>query len=363
MSRLGSAIPDDSIAIAGAGIIGLSIAWKLSQRGWRVTVFDKGEIGREASWAGAGMLSLGGEVDQPSRFATLAVESRRQYPSFIRELESVSDRVIDYQECGALDLAYSADELVRLEVRAVAQTRLGIESRAVTTKQIQTFWPRVGSEDLAGGRFFPADAIVDPRDVTAALQRACARAGAKLLPKCAVLAATVTKDEVEVQAESGEERFQAMVIAAGAWSSSIPIAGIPPIPAAEPVRGHLVGFRQPEQTCNTILRHAHTYLLQRANGLLIAGASVERVGFDRLINPEIVAWLASEAGRVLPHLNETAPAEAWIGFRPGSSDLQIGSWHSRRLFLAYGHFRNGILLAPITASLVTDDINANLRTR
>ncbi len=361
MSRTGSAILDNSIAIAGAGIIGLSTAWRLSQHGWPVTVFEKGEIGGEASWAGAGMLSLGGEVDQASPFATLALESRREYSTFIRELESVSARVIDYQECGALDLAYSADELLKLEARAISQAQLGIESRSVSAKQIQTFWPRVRSEGLAGGRFFPGDAIVDPREVTGALEAACVRAGVKLVPKCAVLSVGVSADQVEVEAEFGAESFPAMVIAAGAWSSSIPIAGVPPVPAAEPVRGHLIGYCQPEQTCNTILRHGHTYLLQRANGLLIAGTSVERVGFDRVVQPEIVALLASEAGLVLPHLKETAPAEAWIGFRPASEDLQLGSWHSRRLYLAYGHFRNGILLAPITANLLTADINANLR--
>ena len=102
------------------------------------------------------MLSPGGEVDRPSRLATLAIESRRSYPSFIRELETASGRTIDYQECGALDLAYSASDLLRLEARAASQARLGIESRKVSPKQIQTFWPRVRTENLAGGVFFPA---------------------------------------------------------------------------------------------------------------------------------------------------------------------------------------------------------------
>jgi glycine oxidase len=307
------------------------------------------------------MLSPGGEVDRPSRLASLAIESRREYSAFIRELETASDRIIDYQECGALDLAYSAGELLKLEARAASQARLGIESRAVTPLQIETFWPRVRTKNLAGGVFFPGDAIVDPRDVTAALQTACFRAGAKFFPKCAVTAAAVNEDHVTVEAETGPEIFQVLIVAAGAWSSSIQTAGVPPVPAAEPIKGHLIGYRQPEQTCNTILRHGHTYLLQRANGLLIVGASVEHVGFDRSIQPEIVADLASQAAFVLPHLNETTCSEAWTGFRPSGDGLQMGAWHSDRLYLAYGHFRNGILLAPITAHLLASGINANLR--
>jgi glycine oxidase len=363
VSSLGPAAPEKSVAIAGGGIIGLSVAWRLSLEGWSVTVFDNGELGGEASWAGAGMLAPGGEVDRPSRLATLSIESRRSYPSFIRELETASGRTIDYQECGALDLAYSVSDLLRLESRAASQARLGIESRNVSPKQIQTFWPRVRTESLAGGVFFPGDAIVNPRDVTAALQVACLRNGAKLVPKCAVTAAFVKQDHVTVDTGARSQNVRVLVIAAGAWSSSIQIAGVPPVPEAQPIKGHLIGYRQPEQTCNTILRNGHTYLLQRANGLLIVGASVEHVGFDRSIQPDVVADLASQAAVVLPHLSETISSDAWVGFRPGSDGLQMGPWHSGRLHLAYGHFRNGILLAPITAHLIASGINASLRTQ
>ena len=153
-----------------------------------------------------------------------------------------------------------------------------------------------------------------------------------------------------------------MVLAAGAWSSELAIEGVPSIPAAEPVKGHLLGYLQPDQTCTTIIRRANMYLLQRSNGMLLAGASVERVGFDREIKPEVVAKLAAEAGAILPHLSETTPSESWIGFRPGSDRLHVGAWHSKRFYLAYGHFRNGILLAPWTAALLSDAIASSLET-
>jgi glycine oxidase len=129
---------------------------------------------------------------------------------------------------------------------------------------------------------------------------------------------------------------------------------IAPLPPSEPVKGHLIGFQQPEHICNTIIRHGHYYLLQRANGLLVAGASVERVGWDPSIQAGIVSSLTQEASMLLPHLQGTEPTEAWIGFRPASDALHLGAWHSPRVYTAYGHYRNGILLAPVTAKLLAD---------
>jgi glycine oxidase len=139
------------------------------------------------------------------------------------------------------------------------------------------------------------------------------------------------------------------------------VEGAPALPGTEPVKGHLIGYQQPAGTCHTIVRHAHTYLLQRASGLLICGASVERVGFDREISPDVVASIAEQAAFVFPHLRETAPSEVWTGLRPGSDALRVGCWHSNRLYLAYGHYRNGILLAPLTAERIANEITSNLR--
>ncbi len=344
-----------SLAVVGGGIIGLSIAWRLAQRGWRVVVYDQARVGAEASWAGAGMLSPGGEVDEDSELAWLAIASRGLYTRFVRELEHESQLEIDYQECGALDLAYSADELARLEARSAVQSSLGISSKAVAPAQVQTFWPRVRREDLAGARFYSGDGIVNPRDVVAALVKVCRGLGVSILENSAVERIEVTAAGVALNGTT----FGSVVLAAGAWSSDIAVSGVPALPSAEPVKGHLIGYQQPAQTCNTILRHGHSYLLQRASGLLVVGASVERVGFDRAIALERAAELGKEAGFVLPHLAETTPSETWMGFRPGSDRLRLGAWHSRRFYLAYGHYRNGILLAPITAQRMADEIISN----
>jgi len=351
-----------SIAIAGGGIIGLSCAWRLAQRGFRVIVLDQGTLGNEASWAGAGMLAPGGEIDEPSELARLSIESRQLYAAFVRELEQASGCSIDFQELGAIDLAYSAEELNALETRAAKQSAMGIASQPVTPARVATFWPRVRSEGLKGARFYPGDGLVNPREVVAALIAVCRNLGVRFVENRGVLNISDHSSGVEITTSQGAEPHYAALIAAGAWSSSIGVDP-PPLPASWPVRGHLLGYRQPAQTCNTIIRHGHTYLMQRAGGLLIAGTSVETVGFDRRVDAQIVSELSSAAGFVMPHLLETSPTEVWVGFRPASDHLQLGRWQSGKVYLAYGHYRNGILLAPLTADRIAAEISANLERR
>ena len=351
------------IAVAGGGIIGLSIAWQLARTGWCVSLFERNHIGREASWAGAGMLSPGGEIEAPSWLGGLAIESRALYGDYVRDLENGSGLGIDYQECGGLDLAYSTAELETLEARASEQERAGIASKPVSCSHIRAFWPRARTEGLVGGRFYPNDAIVNPREVISALAASCRKLGVRIVQDREVALASCSRASIRVEAGGKADNFEALVVAAGAWSDGIAVEGAPALPRCEPVRGHLIGYQQPAQTCTTIVRHGPLYLLQRANGLLIAGASVEHAGFDRSLRPDIAAELAARAALVFPHLSETTPSETWLGFRPESDTLHMGSWHSDRLYLAYGHYRNGILLAPITARRIATEISANLGRR
>ncbi|HEX4748086.1 MAG TPA: glycine oxidase ThiO [Bryobacteraceae bacterium] len=351
-----------AIAIVGAGIIGLSIAWRLARARFKVSLFDQGKAGGEASWAGAGMLAPGGEIDESDELATLAVESRRMYTDFVSELEECCGLSIDFQPCGALDVAYSQSEMEALDARAERQALLGIQSKRISTSHVTAFWPRVRREGLTGARFYPKDAVVNPRELTHALKQVCGRRQyIEITEYCRVVALHIASDGVRVEHEHGSAKCDVAIVAAGAWSGAIELSGAPPLPKTEPVKGQLIGYQQPEQTCNTIVRHGHTYLLQRANGLLIAGSSMERVGFDPEVNPFIESEIESRAGYVMPHLAETTKSESWMGFRPASDKLHIG-WHSPRLLLAYGHFRNGILLAPVTAERIFNEVNANWQT-
>jgi glycine oxidase len=307
--------------VIGAGIIGLSCAWRLAQKGLAVTVFDAREAGAEASWAGAGMLAPGGEVDENSAFARMCLASLRQYAAFVEELQSASGIEIDYQRCGAIEVAVEEAEIEALNARARAlESVLGIRS-----------------EDAgAGRRFFPDDAVVDPRDVTAALRIACERLGVRI----------VEHHRIEKLPEG-----QAL-IAAGAWSSEVSDA----IPKVTPVRGHLIGYDMPPGTLPHILRRGHTYLLQRRNGLLIAGATTERVGLKRDVDDAAVADIESRAAQLLPSLRDCRPGLRWNGFRPKIEENMpfIGRIPGTATLAAIGHYRNGILLAPETARLISE---------
>lgn len=323
-----------------------------------MTVFDKGTAGGEASWVGAGMLAPGGEVDAPGEWADNILEARRLYPEFVAELAAESKLTIDFQQNGGLDLAYSQIDLETLEQRRSIQSPIGISSKILTAQQIATFWPRVRREGLKAGAFYPDDALVNPRDITQALIRACRARGVVIAEHTQVNRITVNAAGVSIKGPEGEMPFDNVVIAAGAWSNTIQVSpALPLLPKVAPVKGVLLGYHQPEQTCSTIVRHGHTYLLQRTNGMLIAGASVEYTDFDRQIDPKILNELIANTTHVFPHLGETTPTEVWTGFRPYSDELHMGQWHNSRVYLAYGHYRNGILLAPHTAAKIVSSLH------
>ena len=344
------------VAVIGAGIIGSSIAWRLAQRGCRVTLLDKGSMGGEASWAGAGMLAPGGEVAARSEWAEMAMASAAAYPEYVHELTAESGHDIDYQTGGAVEIAAGRDENDGLERRVAFPGGLGIESRVITAEELSRLLPDAVVPSQGCARYFPGDSVVDPRDVMRALGKACEARGV-------VIREAAPVDRVEwqggqaVMTTAGGATMQAdaAVLAAGAWNSCVRVAF--PSPDTFPVRGHLLGYRLKPGLLRSILRRGHTYLLQRASGVLIAGASSEAVGFDRTIDPASVEALRINAERLFPPLSGL-PAEAWIGFRPATRSYlpEIRPLEDTAIWIACGHYRNGILLAPETARRVADGI-------
>ena len=327
--------------IAGAGIIGLSCAWRLSLCGSPVTVFDAGAAGSEASWAGAGMLAPGGEMEEASLLTEMALESLALYPEYVEELREASGLAIDYRRCGALEVALTEPEAAALEHRAARQVNLGIPSQSAV-------FP--GS---ISARFFPEDALVNPRDVLAALRVVCIRQGVRLQEHERVL--EILPGGSGVKTAKGRYENDSVLICAGAWSSELAPAGSP---VARPVRGHLISYPAEAGRLETILRHKNTYLLQRETGSLVAGASTEHVGFDRTLDESVVQTIHSRASRLLPWLADREPSERWLGFRPGIAGgiPAIGRVEGTSIWTAYGHYRNGILLAPDTARRIVASV-------
>jgi glycine oxidase len=301
------------------------------------------------------MLSPGGELDENSERVELFLESRRMYRDFVEELSRISGEAIDYQESGAIDLAYSSAEWDTLLRRQAQHSSFGIRSRGLTAAQVGVLSPHASTEGLAGALFYPDDGAVSPRDLMRALRRACEVERVDIRENNRVTQVRISGGDAVI----GDERFSHAVVAAGAWSGSLQIEGAEPIPAAEPVRGHVLSFDLPLGACPTIIRRGHTYVFQRGSGLVVAGASMEQVGFDRTVDWATVSRLSRDVTHIMPLLGRLEPLEVWTGFRPHSTRIQLGRWRETPLFLAYGHYRNGILLAPATARLLCDEILAS----
>jgi glycine oxidase len=331
---------DESVIVAGAGIIGLASAWRLARVGLRVAVFDAREAGAEASWAGAGMLAPGGEFDEPSEMASAAMRSLEEYPAFVRELEDETGCRIDFRQCGAFELAMNGEESETLRRKAERQRLMGIESE----KREWGGWE---------ARFYSRDAIVDPRHVTAALRAACAKSGVVLREHEPVLEVARDGSSIRTARETISDD-DGVLVAAGAWSSSLSST----LPRTIPVRGHLVSWNARPGMLPSIVRHGHTYLLQRRNGTIIAGSTTEHAGFERGIDMAIVADIRRRAAALLPALASMEPAACWNGFRPaiagasGEPGAPLIGRVEAKLWAAFGHYRNGILLTPETARLV-----------
>lgn len=312
-----------NVLIAGAGLIGSSIAWRLAQRGARVTLCDSGRLGGETSSAGAGMLSPGGEFDKPSVWIDLAVEGMRMYPAFVEELARESGVAIDFQICGCHHFADAETARRRAEFQKSKGIRVEVTDR---------------------GLFYPEDAFVDPGDLLRALGCVCGTALRENSPL----------REIEAS------EHDAVVIAAGAWSSQIRVTdrGKPVVlPEVKPIKGHLVGFQLPAGTLGAMLRRGHSYVLQRSNGFTVAGSTEEDAGFDRSVNPEICREIQNRVAELVPALRDAPTARSWIGFRPfAPGGPHIGRVEGTNVWLAYGHFRNGILLTPLTADRVARSV-------
>ena len=324
----------------------MSIAWRLAQRKMRVVVLEAGRVGGEASWAGAGMLAPGGEVGERSALASLAVESLSMYADFVGELRSETGAPIDYRRCGAFEIAENEEDWDRIRERAARQHSLGIASESAGDLRL----------------FYPDEAVVDPRDVVHALRLACERRGVRIQEN-------MSARHVRMEAGRIVSPWPAAhaIIAAGAWSGAIPVfAGDRrvPTPSTRPVRGHLISYQLDHPSPGPILRSAHAYVLQRASGAVIAGSSTEEVGFDRSIDSRIVSGIERRAALLVPRLASLQRTAAWLGFRPATENGEpcIGALEDLPVRLAYGHYRNGILLAPVTAQRIARSLTSSSQT-
>lgn len=355
------------VAVVGGGIIGLSVAWRAQQRRLSVAVVDAGSLASESSKAGAGMLAPGGEAHRLAPWAKDTVEALRLYPAFVDELRRESGLAIDFRLCGAIDVASTDAAWAALQSRRTIQQQLGISLEEIPEPTARRMVPWLRPGDLRA-LCYPGDAVVDPRTVTAALLRLLARDQATLLGNTPILSIERDPAGYRLRHPQGEIHATAVVLAAGAWASTIALPAspdprspseTPPPRTAIPIRGHLARCLRDPGILGPIVREGHLYVFQRNTGELITGSNEEQVGFLRTLNPDAVRDILLRTERLLPGLFPPACAsDAWLGFRPGieGDGPEVRRLAPDRIWLAYGHYRNGILLAPHTAATIAREI-------
>jgi glycine oxidase len=346
--------PSD-VAIVGGGLIGLAVAWRARARGLRVCVLERGELGRGTSNVAAGMLAPISEADAGERaLLRLGLESARRWPAFAAELEESSGLRVDYRAEGTLLVARDRDEAEWLERELALRERFELRAERLLPSQARRLEPAL-APTLRLGLDVPDDHAVDPRLTVAALARAAERAGAALRPGAEV--AGIRPGEGVALAGGEVVAAEQIVVAAGPWSGTLP--GLPEdarVPV-RPVKGQSLRLRDPAGPglVERVVRWDGGYLVPRGDGRYVLGATVEERGFDTSITAGAVHDLLRDGSELVPGVLELDVEELIAGLRPGTPDNVpiIGRAPAAPgLVWATGHYRNGALLAPVTADLV-----------
>jgi glycine oxidase len=350
------------VIVVGGGLIGSSIAFELASEKLRVVLLDRQEPGREASWAAAGMLSPGPDSPESSPLVALGKESLRLYPKFISAVEEASGISTDFTRNGTFEVftgpqgEASRDEMVG-EFR-----RLGIATEAMSQQQAREHEPSLG-EQVGAIAWLPQEATVDPRLLVEAALAAAKQRGTEIRPDCAVNSLLYEGGScVGVIADGRKITAKQVVVAAGSFCGSIEdgtretdrrLRHYAPV---HPVRGQMLALRSVNVQLKKVLRSQHGYLVPRRDGRIIAGSTLEDAGFVKQMTPQGVRQILDAALELAPGLADAKIVEEWSGLRPGTPDHLpiIGPTDVEGLWLATGHYRNGILLAPATAKIMRD---------
>jgi glycine oxidase len=346
------------VAVVGAGAIGLAVAWRAARHGLRVVVLERRSAGAGASWVAAGMLAPVTEARLTELpLLELGVASAAMYPDFVGQLQAETGIDPGYERYGTLVVARDRDEAVALERELEVHRRLGSTVARLRPSQARALEPAL-APSIRLALDVPGDHAIDPRRLTEALAVAARVAGAQLRDDAPVAALLRRGDRVCGVALGNGERLEAehVVVAAGVWAGGL--AGIPgeaSVPI-HPVKGQVVRLHDPAGPglVTRVLRTGGAYLVPRGDGRYVLGATMEERGFDITATAGAVFELLRDASEIVPGIWELVIDELLAGLRPATPDglPAIGPGALSGLHWAVGHFRNGILLAPITAQIV-----------
>jgi glycine oxidase len=349
------------VVVVGAGVIGLSIAWETSRRGLDVLVVDP-EPGHGASWAAAGMLAPVTEtVFGEERLVRLLLAAAERWPAFAESLHHASGHDVGFRRCGTVVVAVDGSDRAVVDRLLAFQRELGLEATRLSASECRSLVPAL-SPGVRGGAEMPGDHQVDNRLLIRALRAACDGAGVGIRPVRAERVAVDAAGSVSgVELDDGDTVAASLVVLASGASAGnlggVPVGVLPPV---RPVKGHILRLRAAEsapflqRTVRGLVHGRPCYLVPRADGSLVVGATSEERGFDRTVQAGAVFSLLEDARTLVPAVDELELVECLAGLRPGSPDNcpWVGPTALPGLVIAAGHYRNGILLAPATADAV-----------
>jgi glycine oxidase len=342
------------VIVIGAGVIGCATAYELARRGARVTLADMRRPGEGATSASAGVLAPHIEGHSP-QLLRLATTSLSMYDAFIEQLRGDGVGEIEYQREGSIEIAATDAQYVQLRARAAAYRAQGVEHRLLDADGVREREPGLAA-DVAGGLLVPTHGFVSARQLTAALAAGAARHGATMAPGCRIERVTSEHGELRASCEGRAFVADAVIVAAGSWSGTVAIERAPAA-AVKPIRGQLLHLASTRPLASHVLWGADCYLVPWRDGTLLAGATSEDVGFDERATVSGVRGLLDAMCKMLPAASDARFHEVRVGLRPSTSDnLPIVGRAAAlpNVIYATGHYRNGVLLAPLTASTVAD---------
>jgi glycine oxidase len=342
------------VVIAGGGLIGGAIALELAQAGLRVALFERGEPGREASWASAGILSPAPESPAMIPLVPLAQASMSLYPGLVANVEELSGQNVGYRPFGTMDALFSPEATRELSTLIALHHGLGLKAEPLRPEDARDLEPSLGP-DLEAAALRPDEASVDNRALTQAVLLAAQNSGVEI--RSGQAAEAVWREGgrcagLKLRDENVSAKWT--IVASGAFSASIKGAEL--YAPVRPAKGQMISLRANDLKIERVLWSEKIYLVPRNDGRILAGASVEYVGFDKQVTAGAVQKILAAAIEMVPGLAGARIEETWAGLRPDSPDHLpiLGPTDLDGLLIATGHFRSGVLLTPITARLMRE---------
>ena len=346
------------VIVIGGGIIGLSIACEMAERGKKVILLEKNKIGMEASWAAAGTLEpiwdAEGDGDE---LLQLKIKGEEMWRDFAQKIQEKTNIDVEYNASGGILIAMNFEEMNQLENTCKVATKYGIESRVLSKEEIISMEPAI-SADVFGGIFLASECYVNPRKVTKALHKYFEKIGGRIRENSKVTSLLEDENKTIIGVTTSYEKFFArqIVNCAGPWSFEMTEIKV------KPIKGYMICFAaecMPKIEYVVIHRNS-VRILRRKDGTLMAIGMMEDVGFDRELKEESLRAMCDDAIRIIPRLRDAHITEICSGFRPKGKDrFPVIGKIKEGLYVATGHYKDGILLAPITAKIMCESLNGS----